>query len=35
MPGGINRLPDGVLGFLGIKNFGRAPSALAEFLQGT
>jgi hypothetical protein len=35
MPGGINRVPDGVAGFLGIKNFGRMPDALNETLAGT
>jgi hypothetical protein len=35
-PGGappINRIPWGLLGFLGIKNGGRNPSALADFVQ--
>jgi hypothetical protein len=35
MPGGINRVPDGVAGFLGIKNFGRMPDSLNETLAGT
>jgi hypothetical protein len=35
MPGQINRLPAGVLGYLGIKNFGNAPSYLADILSGT
>lgn len=35
MPGQINRLPDGILGFLGIKNFGRGPDTLDSVLSGT
>lgn len=29
----INRIPWGLLGFMGIKNGGRNPSALADFVQ--
>ena len=32
---GINRNPGGLLGFLGIKNFGRNPQTLTEQLAGT
>lgn len=35
MPGQINRTPDGVMGFLGIKNFGRMPDMLNSTLAGT
>lgn len=35
MPGQINRLPDGVLGFLGIKNFGQMPRDLSQVLSGS
>lgn len=35
MPGQINRIPDGILGFLGVKNFGRAPDQLSSVLAGT
>lgn len=34
MPG-INRIPTGILGFLGIKNFGRNPEEVAGYLQPT
>lgn len=33
--GNLNRQPGGILGFLGIKNFGRAPDELASILAGT
>lgn len=32
---GINRNPGGLLGFLGIKNFGRNPQGLTDQLAGT
>jgi hypothetical protein len=35
MPGQINRVPDGIAGFLGIKNFGRMPESLNDTLAGT
>lgn len=35
MAGQINRIPSGVMGFLGIKNFGRAPEDLSPTLAGT
>lgn len=34
MPGQINRLPEGVAGFLGIKNSGKMPDYLADVLSG-
>lgn len=33
-PPSINRIPGGLLGFLGIKNGGRNPDALAGYVQG-
>lgn len=33
--GQLNRQPAGILGFLGIKNFGRSPDELATILAGT
>lgn len=35
MSGGINRQPYGLLSFLGLKNFGRNPAALADNLAAT
>lgn len=35
MAGPINRLPWGLLGFLGLKNFGQYPNQLVESLQPT
>lgn len=35
MPSGINRVPDGIAGFLGIKNSGRMPDTLSDIVSGT